>query len=53
MTIHDRPEGSELGSYYYVIEVESEGRITREQLDKISEIEDVRLGGKFRSFEKK
>ena len=53
VTIHDRPEGSELGSYYYVIEVESEGGITREQLDKISEIEDVRLVGKFRSIEKK
>ena len=53
VTIHDRPEGSELGSYYYVIEVESEGRITKEQLDRISEIEEVRLAGRFRSVEKK
>lgn len=52
VTIHDRPEGSRLGSYYYVIEVESEGGIRQEQLDKISEIEEVRLAGKFRSVEK-
>jgi len=53
VTLHDRPEGSELGSYYYVIEVESEGGITQEQLDRISGIEEVRLVGKFRSVEKK
>ena len=53
VTIHDRPEGSELGSYFYVIEVENEGGITRNQLDRISEIEEVRLVGKFRSIEKK
>ena len=53
VTLHDRPEGSELGSYYYVIEVESEGGITQEQLDRISDIEEVRLVGKFRSIEKK
>ena len=53
VTLHDRPEGSELGSYYYVIEVESEGGITQEQLDRISDIEEVRLVGKFRSVEKK
>ena len=53
VTLHDRPEGSELGSYYYVIEVEREGGITQEQLDRISDIEEVRLVGKFRSVEKK
>ena len=53
VSLHDRPEGSELGSYYYVIEVEREGGITQEQLDRISGIEEVRLIGKFRSFEKK
>ena len=52
-TLHDRPEGSELGSYFYVIEVESEGGITQEQLDRISNLEEVRLVGKFRSVEKK
>jgi hypothetical protein len=35
-----------------VIEVESEGGITQEQLDRISDIEEVRLVGKFRSIEK-
>ena len=53
VTLHDRPEGSELGFYYYVIEVESEGGITQEQLDRISNLEEVRLVGKFRSVEKK
>ena len=53
VTIHDRPEGSELGFYYYVIEVESEGGIMKKQLDRISEIEEVRLAGRFRSVEKK
>ena len=53
VTLHDRPEGSELGSYFYVIEVESEGGITQEQLDRISNLEEVRLVGKFRSVEKK
>ena len=53
VTIHDRPEGSELGSYYYVIEVENEGGITKDQLDMICGIEEVRLVGKFRTVEKK
>ena len=53
VTLHDRPEGSELGSYFYVIEVENEGGITQEQLDRISKFEEVRLVGKFRSVEKK
>ena len=52
VTIHDRPEGSALGSYYYVIEVENKAGITQEQIDKISGIEEVRLVGKFRSVEK-
>ena len=52
VTIHDRPEGSALGSYYYVIEVESEAGITQEQIDRISGIEEVRLVGRFRSVEK-
>ena len=41
------------GVKIYVIEVESEGGITQEQLDRISGIEEVRLVGKFRSVEKK
>ena len=53
VTLHDRPEGSELGSYFYVIEVESEGGIKPELLDRISNLEEVRLVGKFRSVEKK
>lgn len=52
VALHDRPEGSALGSYYYVIEVENEAGITQEQIDKINGIEEVRLVGKFRSVEK-
>ena len=52
VTIHDRPEGSALGVYYYVIEVENEGGISQEQLDRISGLEGVRLIGKFRSVSK-
>ena len=52
VALHDRPEGSALGSYYYVIEVENEAGITQEQIDKISGIEEVRLVGKFRYVEK-
>ena len=52
VTIHDRPEGSALGSYYYAIEVESEAGITQEQIDRISGIEEARLVGRLRSVEK-
>ena len=44
MALHDRPEGSALGSYHYVIEVEAEGGVTAEQLDAARAMEDVRHG---------
>ena len=50
--LHDRPEGSRLGSYHYVIEVESEGGITPAQIDAARSLEGVRFAGCFESAEK-
>ncbi len=47
VTIHDRPEGSKLGKYNYIIEVESPGGITNEQINKASKTTDVRFCGSF------
>lgn len=52
VTIHDRPEGSELGVYNYIIEVEYENGIKAKQIDKIEEIEVVRFLGCFDMIEK-
>lgn len=54
VSIHDRPEGSQLGRYYYVIEVEDEDEdgITDEQIDAVSAFEDVRFCGRFTTTEK-
>ena len=53
VTLHDRPEGSALGSYYYEIEVEAEGGVTDEQVDAIAALEGVRFAGRFDMIEKK
>ncbi len=53
VTIHDRPEGSQLGSYHYIIEVERLNGITGGQIEKISAIPGVRYLGSFQSAEKK
>ncbi len=52
VTIHDRPEGSHLGSYRYIIEVENSGGITEEVLTKIEQIPEVRCLGTFEMMEK-
>lgn len=52
ITIHDRPEGSQLGSYHYIIEVENDDGITKEQLEKIQSIPEVRYLGSFNTVEK-
>jgi prephenate dehydratase/chorismate mutase/prephenate dehydratase len=52
VTIHDRPEGSQLGRYHYVIEVEHEGGVTPAQLDVLRTLEGVRLAGCFNAVEK-
>lgn len=52
VTIHDRPEGSALGSYHYIIEVVENSGISTEQLERISRFEEVRYIGSFDSVEK-
>ena len=52
VTIHDRPEGSQLGSYHYIIEVENSSDITAEQIGQIKKIPEIRYLGSFDSLEK-
>lgn len=47
VALHDRPEGSELGKYYYVIEVVKEDGITAKQIEQIEKIDTVRFAGTF------
>ena len=53
VTIHDRPEGSRLGSYRYIIEVEKSGGISKKTLESIAKIPEVRCLGSFEAVEKK
>lgn len=53
VTIHDRPEGSKLGAYRYIIEVESSDGVTEEDLEEIEKIPEVRCLGVFNAVEKK
>ena len=50
--LHDRPEGSSLGTYYYVIEAENENGIQGAWIDSITSLEGIRCAGRFRSIEK-
>ena len=50
--IHDRPEGSLLGSYYYVIEVENNSGINKSQLNKLDKFSELRFLGCFDVKEK-
>lgn len=52
VTIHDRPEGSALGSYHYMIEVERDGGISQEQIDRICSFKEIRFLGRFDPVEK-
>ena len=52
VTIHDRPEGSRLGAYRYIIELEDEDGITEEELAVIEEIPELRCLGSFDMAEK-
>ncbi|MBQ9060654.1 MAG: hypothetical protein IJ128_05890 [Firmicutes bacterium] len=51
VAIHDRPEGSQLGSYYYIIETEEEGGISEEKIKEIEAVSGVRFLGSFDSLE--
>ena len=50
--IHDRPEGSMLGSYYYIIETESPQGITEEQINAVLKYPEIRYLGSFCVTEK-
>ena len=52
VTIHDRPEGSFLGSYNYIIEAENEAGISDNLLAKIEAIPEVHCLGSFNVLEK-
>ena len=52
VSLHDRPEGSSLGRYHYVIEVECETGITNTQVQAVSALEGVRFAGCFNAAEK-
>ena len=52
VAIHDRPEGSALGTYNYILEVSSAEGITQEQISVIRSLENVRLLGCFDAAEK-
>ena len=47
VTIHDRPEGSALGIYNYIIETENAGGVTEEQINAVCKITEVRFLGCF------
>ena len=52
VAIHDRPEGSALGSYRYIIELCCDGGISAEQIEKICAFEEIRCLGSFETVEK-
>ncbi len=52
VTVHDRPEGSALGKYRYIIETESKNGITTKQIDEVTKAEEVRFLGSFQMIEK-
>ena len=52
VSIHDRPQGDELGSYNYIIEVINVDGISDKQIEVINSIEEIRLLGCFNVIEK-
>ena len=47
VTIHDLPEGSQLGKYHYIIEVQDKAGISDERIAKLESIPEVRYLGRF------
>ena len=47
VSLHDRPEGSGLGSYHFLIEVENEAGISQAQLESVLQFSEVRFAGRF------
>lgn len=52
VSLHDRPEGSRLGRYYFVIEVTDEEGISEAQIDAVTALDEVRFAGVFEHIEK-
>ena len=52
VALHDRPEGSGLGMYHYVIETVNEAGVTQAQIDAARGMEGVRFAGRFNAVEK-
>lgn len=52
VTIHDRPEGSFLGNYNYIIEVESESGVSGQTLETLGTIPELNYLGSFQMMEK-
>lgn len=52
VTIHDRPEGSRLGTYNYIIEVENGNGFSDKLIKEFSSIKDVHFLGSFNVLEK-
>lgn len=52
VTLHDRPEGSALGSYRYIIETECASGVTQKQLDAACKHPEVRFLGSYNVSEK-
>ena len=50
--LHDRPQGSMLGKYHYIIEVENPAGITDEQISAVTAFEGVRFAGRFCTVKK-
>ena len=52
VSLHDRPEGSALGSYHYLIEVETEADAAEAQIEVACAMDGVRFAGCFNAVEK-
>lgn len=52
VSLHDRPEGSALGCYHYVIEVEDAAGISDAQIEAVSALDDIRFVGCFNAIQK-
>ena len=52
VTIHDRPEGSALGKYNYIIEVKDRNGISANQIKRIRALDGIRWYGSFNTMEK-
>ena len=52
VSLHDRPEGSALGSYHFLIEVETEADAAEAQIEVACAMDGVRFAGCFNAVEK-